>query len=53
MEVRSLVLKVPEGGETHVLRWETLPAFRDRERPQPWPEPSDLELIELKSENPQ
>lgn len=28
------------------LRWETLPANRDKPRPEPWPEPSLLQLVE-------
>ncbi|NBX29644.1 hypothetical protein EBR04_04210 [bacterium] len=35
-------------GRRFILRWETLPANRDRPRPEPWPEPSLLRVIELR-----
>jgi len=35
-------------GRRFILRWETLPANRDRPREQPWPEPSLLRVIELR-----
>lgn len=31
------------------LVWETLDANRDRERPLPWPEPSELKLVKVKN----
>lgn len=31
-----------------ILRWETLPANRDKPRDKPWPEPSMLRVIELR-----
>ena len=31
-----------------VLRWETLPANRDKPRDKPWPEPSMLRVVELR-----
>lgn len=31
----------------YYLRWEALPANRDQPRPEPWPEPSMLRLVEL------
>jgi hypothetical protein len=36
----------PAGGR-YVLRWETLGQNRDRPRKQPWPEPSQLQVIRL------
>ena len=40
--------------ETYILRWETLPKFRDKPRPEPWPEASLLEVYRVeKSETPQ
>lgn len=38
----------PDGLVKYVLRWETLPPFRDLPRPEPWPEPGMLEVYELK-----
>jgi hypothetical protein len=37
-----------EEGVRYVLKWETLPANRDRARPEPWPSPSGLFLYKLK-----
>ncbi len=34
-------------GTSYALRWETLPANRDRPRPEPWPPASMLRLYEL------
>ncbi len=45
METRTTNHEVPEKNKTHVLRWESLPAFGDLPRPKPWPDPSDLELL--------
>lgn len=39
--------KAPEEGIRYVLKWETLPANRDKARPEPWPEPSRLYLYKL------
>jgi hypothetical protein len=36
-----------EKGIQYLLKWETLPANRDRARPEPWPEPSQLYLYKL------
>ncbi len=35
----------PRDGKTYQLRWETLPANRDKPRPQPWPEAGMLKVI--------
>jgi hypothetical protein len=35
-------------GQRFVLRWETLPASRDKPRDKPWPEPSMLRVVELR-----
>jgi hypothetical protein len=35
-------------GTRFVLRWETLPANRDRPRDPPWPEPSLLQVVEVR-----
>lgn len=32
------------GDPGYILRWETLPKFRDQPRPEPWPEPTLLEI---------
>ncbi|HBE41379.1 MAG TPA: hypothetical protein DDW27_09280 [Bacteroidales bacterium] len=40
--------KPSEEGVRFVLKWETLPANRDKARPEPWPEPSRLYLYKLK-----
>lgn len=37
----------PADGGFYVLRWETLPPNRDRPRPKPWPENSDLVLYRI------
>lgn len=42
--------EAPEEGIRYVLKWETLPANRDRARPEPWPEPSRLYLYKLISQ---
>jgi hypothetical protein len=36
-----------EEGIRYLLKWETLPANRDKPRPEPWPEPSQLYLYRL------
>jgi len=36
-----------EPGRRFILRWETLGANRDKPRPEPWPEPSMLRVIEV------
>jgi hypothetical protein len=36
----------------YILKWETLPANRDKARPEPWPEASLLYLFKLKKNNP-
>lgn len=35
-------------GALHLLRWETLDFHNDKPRPEPWPEPSMLQLVELR-----
>jgi hypothetical protein len=35
---------------SYVLKWESLPANRDRPYPKPWPEPSQLYLYEIKND---
>lgn len=47
-----LLEKFGEDGTRYMMRWETLDAYRDRERPLPWPEASPLELFEEKSSVP-
>jgi hypothetical protein len=42
--------KSEEKGVRYVLKWETLSANRDRPYPEPWPEPSQLYLLQLKIE---
>jgi len=37
-----------EPGRRFILRWETLPANRDQPRPEPWPQPSMLRVLELR-----
>ena len=37
-----------EPRQRFILRWETLPANRDKPRDKPWPEPSMLRLVELR-----
>ncbi|MEI7423304.1 MAG: BNR repeat-containing protein [Prolixibacteraceae bacterium] len=32
---------------SYLLKWETLPAYRDQPRPKPWPDASQLYLMEL------
>lgn len=32
----------------YLLRWETLPAYRDIERPKPWPAPSALDVYKIR-----
>lgn len=39
-----------EKGTRYILKWETLTSNRDKARPEPWPEPSQLYLIKLKRE---
>lgn len=36
-----------DGNTTYLLKWETLPANRDQPRPAPWPDASQLYLIQL------
>lgn len=36
-----------EDGRSYMLKWETLPRNRDQPYPEPWPEPSQLYLLEL------
>lgn len=38
---------VEEKGIQYLLKWETLPANRDKPRPEPWPAPSQLYLYRL------
>lgn len=38
----------PVPRQRFVLRWETLPANRDKPRDKPWPEPSMLRVVELR-----
>lgn len=38
-----------ESGVRYLLKWETLAANRDKARPEPWPEPSQLYLYKLKT----
>jgi hypothetical protein len=45
--------KPQTGNAEYILRWETLPAFRDAPRPEPWPEPSLLEVYKVKQWNSQ
>ena len=47
MRVKTLSDK-ESGKPYYLLRWETLPNNRDQERSKPWPEPSMLEIYELK-----
>jgi hypothetical protein len=35
----------------YILKWESLPANRDKAYPEPWPQPSQLYLLKLKIEN--
>ncbi|NCA12087.1 hypothetical protein EBR56_09840 [bacterium] len=37
-----------EPGRRFILRWEALGANRDKPRPEPWPEPSMLRVVELR-----
>jgi hypothetical protein len=37
-----------EPNVTYWLRWETLPANRDKPRPEPWPEPSMLRVYKIR-----
>jgi hypothetical protein len=37
-------------GVRYAMRWETLPANRDRARPEPWPEPSMLRVFKFAAE---
>lgn len=39
-----------EPGRRFILRWETLGANRDKPRPEPWPEPSMLRVVELREQ---
>lgn len=41
----------PEAGTRYLLKWETLPANRDKPRPEPWPEASRLFLVKLKKQH--
>lgn len=47
MQVKTCSEK-EDGKPYFLLRWEALPSNRDQERPKPWPEPSMLEVFELK-----
>lgn len=38
----------PDPAISYVLKWESLPANRDKPRPKPWPEPSQLYLYQLR-----
>ena len=38
----------PVPRQRFLLRWETLPANRDKPRDKPWPEPSMLRVVELR-----
>jgi len=51
LEIRTAgdIGKPAEDGVRYVLKWETLSANRDRARPEPWPEPSQLYLYKLKT----
>ena len=40
-----------EKNTRYLLKWETLPANRDKPRPEPWPEPSRLYLYKLRKNN--
>ena len=40
--------KTDEHGMKYLLKWETLPANRDKARPEPWPEASRLLLYKLR-----
>ena len=44
-----LLEKFGDYGMRYVMRWETLDAYQDRERPQPWPDASDLDIYEIKN----
>ena len=50
LEIRTAgdIGKPEEQGVRYALKWETLPANRDRARPEPWPGPSQLYLYKLK-----
>jgi len=52
MSVRITTDSGPAGepGRRFILRWETLGANRDQPRPEPWPEPSMLRVIEVRGE---
>lgn len=41
--------KIREPGVRYLLKWESLPANRDRAWPEPWPEASQLYLYKLKT----
>jgi hypothetical protein len=40
-----LNLREGRGDPDYIMRWETLPQLRDQPRPEPWPEPSLLEIL--------
>ena len=40
-----LNLREGRGDPGYTMRWETLPQLRDQPRPEPWPEPSLLEVL--------
>lgn len=47
MKVKWVVNRDP-AGTVYILRWETLPdSNRDRELPQPWPQPTLLQVVEV------
>ena len=52
-EMRTSIMgeKYPQnsaGDIKYILRWESLPNYRDQARPEPWPEPSMLEMYKVK-----
>lgn len=51
LEVRTTgdLGKIKNNKIRYLLKWETLPANRDKPWPEPWPEPSQLYLFKLKT----
>jgi len=51
LEVRTTndLGKIEETGIRYILKWETLPANRDKPWPKPWPKASNLYLYKLKT----
>lgn len=41
----------PDASDYYLLRWETLPTHRDRPREEPWPAPTDLEVVRMRDTN--